>query len=173
MIKHKTLSFELNNAKTLADYNSLNIKYRKIDRGFSLSVINHGIKNYPKDKNIDYSYYLLVRTLVDYRSHEIEPIVKFMEKNFPKSKYLDDVNAELTYVYLKVFNLPKQGIQTIRRMCVKYPNGNAIDNACSWLENYFHNSCEEYFMYGETPTGICRYKQRILKEIENLKLGKF
>jgi tetratricopeptide (TPR) repeat protein len=77
--------------------------------------------------------YRKVRIMAVYKPEAIHEPIAAMEKEFPGSKLLDDVYAEQVFALGIMLKDVKAAEATFKFLINKYPNGNAIDNAHSWI----------------------------------------
>ena len=77
--------------------------------------------------------YRKVRILAVYKPEAIHEPIAAMEKEFPGSKLLDDVYAEQIFAEGVMLMDVNAAEATFKSLIRKYPNGNAIDNAYSWM----------------------------------------
>ena len=77
--------------------------------------------------------YRKVRIMAVYKPEAIHEPIAAIEKEFPGSKLLDDVYAEQVFAQGVMLQDVKAAEATFKSLIRKYPNGNAIDNAYSWM----------------------------------------
>jgi tetratricopeptide (TPR) repeat protein len=77
--------------------------------------------------------YRKVRIMAVYKPEAVHEPIAEMEKEFPDSKLLDDVYAEQVFAQGVMLQDVKGAEATFKFLIRKYPNGNAIDNAYSWM----------------------------------------
>jgi hypothetical protein len=77
--------------------------------------------------------YRKVRIMAVYKPEAIHEPIAAMEKEFPGSKLLDDVYAEEIFAQGLMLQDVKAAEATFKLLIRKYPKGNAIDNAYSWM----------------------------------------
>ena len=77
--------------------------------------------------------YRKVRIMAVYKPDAIHEPIAAMEREFPGSKLLDDVYAEQIFAQGIMLQDVKAAEATFKFLIRKYPNGNAIDNAYSWM----------------------------------------
>jgi tetratricopeptide (TPR) repeat protein len=77
--------------------------------------------------------YRKVRILAVYKPEAIHEPIAAMEKEFPGSKLLDDMYAEQIFAQGAMLQDVNAAEATFKSLIRKYPNGNAIDNAYSWM----------------------------------------
>jgi tetratricopeptide (TPR) repeat protein len=81
----------------------------------------------------EWLHFRYVRVLTLFAPERIPLAITAMQQEFPTSELLDDAMAEQVYadgVVLKDVNAAEHAFQELLR---QYPNGNAVDNAYSWL----------------------------------------
>jgi tetratricopeptide (TPR) repeat protein len=77
--------------------------------------------------------YRKVRLMAVYKPEAIQEPIAAMEKEFPGSKLLDDVYAEQLFAQGVTLQNVKDAEATFKLLIQRYPNGNAMDNAYSWM----------------------------------------
>ena len=80
-----------------------------------------------------YEYYQKVRNLAAFAPQTIAAAVAEMEKEMPASQLLDDALAEEIFAEGVVRRDVSAAEKTFRRLLDTYPNGNAVDNAYTWM----------------------------------------
>ncbi len=104
------------------------------DRPFAYYIVREGIRKFPQN---DYLRYLEVRTLVNWKSHLVEPLVDKFLKLFPNSEYADDVLSELVHIQFFIFDEPFKGENNVNKLLKNYPTSNACDDALYWFGLYY------------------------------------
>jgi tetratricopeptide (TPR) repeat protein len=74
-----------------------------------------------------------VRAMVFYAPERVPQAIAALAAEFPASKLLDDAMAEQIFAEGIAMKDPDAAQKTFRELLSKYPNGNAIDNAYSWM----------------------------------------
>ncbi len=81
----------------------------------------------------EWMMYRKVRILVQFAPEQVPDAVAALEKEFPNSKLLDDALAEEIFAEGVARKDVASAEKTFRRLVDKYPNGNAVDNAYTWM----------------------------------------
>ncbi len=81
----------------------------------------------------EWMMYRKVRILVQFAPEQVPDAVVALEKDFPNSKLLDDALAEEIFAEGVARKDVAGAEKTFRRLVEKYPNGNAVDNAYTWM----------------------------------------
>ncbi len=74
-----------------------------------------------------------VRAMVFFDPERVPEAVAALAEEFPASRLLDDAMAEQIFAQGVIMNDPNAAEQTFNELLRKYPNGNAVDNAYSWM----------------------------------------
>ncbi len=82
----------------------------------------------------EWMFYRKVRILADYDPEMVGETIALMEKEFPASHLLDDVLAEQIFSEGVVMANVDAAKATFAELLKRYPHGNAVDNAYSWME---------------------------------------
>jgi tetratricopeptide (TPR) repeat protein len=77
--------------------------------------------------------YRKVRIFAVYKPEAIHEPIAAIEKEFPGSKVLDDVYAEKLFAQGVMLQDVKGAEATFKLLVRRFPNGNAVDNAYSWM----------------------------------------
>jgi tetratricopeptide (TPR) repeat protein len=81
----------------------------------------------------EWLYYRKVRIAALFAPESVPGVIALMKREFPNSKLLDDVLAEQLFGQGVVMHDVPAAEITFRTLLQKYPNGNAVDNAFSWM----------------------------------------
>ena len=100
-------------------------------------LVDATLASLPKDQKFDplraWLHYRKVRILAVFAPKAVGAAVAAMEKDVPASQLLDDARSEQIYAegyMLGDIAAAQSAFATLMR---KYPNGNAVDNAHSWM----------------------------------------
>jgi tetratricopeptide (TPR) repeat protein len=100
-------------------------------------LIELSLEKIPRDVNYtklrEWLHFRYVRVLTLFAPERIPLAIAAMQQEFPNSELLDDAIAEQVYadgIVLEDINAAEDAFQELLR---QYPNGNAVDNAYSWL----------------------------------------
>lgn len=102
----------------------------------ALKVIELSLENLKKSEHLklrEWLHYRKIRILANYKPKKILPAIDVMEDEFPDSQLLDDVWTEKVYAEGFILKDIDAMWRTFNTLNEKYPNGNAIDNAHSWM----------------------------------------
>ena len=103
----------------------------------ALHLIDNTLDAVPKDSQHallrQWLLYRKVRIMAVYKPEAVHEPIAAMEKEFPGSRLLDDVYAEQLFAQGVMLQDVKGAEATFKFLIQKYPNGNAVDNAYSWM----------------------------------------
>jgi tetratricopeptide (TPR) repeat protein len=103
----------------------------------ALHLIDVTLDNLPASaryaKLREWLYYRKVRVSTRFAPDEIPKIIAAMRTEFPRSRLLDDVLAEQLFAQGLILRDLPSARATFNELINEYPNGNAIDNAYSWM----------------------------------------
>jgi tetratricopeptide (TPR) repeat protein len=91
-------------------------------------------KNTQLDRLREWLYFRKVRIVTQYAPETVSDAVAEMAKEFPASPLLNDALAEQIIAEGMMMGDIDAAQRTFEELLRKYPNGNAIDNAYSWME---------------------------------------
>jgi tetratricopeptide (TPR) repeat protein len=86
----------------------------------------------------EWLHYRKIRLLVRFSPQSIPAAIAAMEKELPKSQLLDDVLAEQIHAEGILMKDLDAAQRTFRKLTNTYPNGNAVDNAYTWMAIALH-----------------------------------
>lgn len=81
----------------------------------------------------EWLYYRKVRILTEYDPKKVSDAVAAMQKEYPKSDLLNDAMAEQIYAEGAIVKDVPAAERTFQELLKDFPNGNAVDNAYSWM----------------------------------------
>jgi len=81
----------------------------------------------------EWIYYRRIRILSLYAPEQVAQEIAIFEHEFPASKLLDDASAELVFAQGITMKDPDSAARTANELLRRFPNGNALDNAFSWV----------------------------------------
>jgi tetratricopeptide (TPR) repeat protein len=81
----------------------------------------------------EWLYYRKVRILAVYAPKRVPEAISEMQKEFPTSKLLNDALAEQIFAQGIMLGDVEAAQKTFAELLAKYPNGNSVDNAYSWM----------------------------------------
>jgi tetratricopeptide (TPR) repeat protein len=84
----------------------------------------------------EWLHYRKTRIAMIFVPETVEGVVAAMEADVPQSKLMDDALAELLYFEGTKRNL-KAAEATFKKIQEKYPDGNAVDNAYTWMAKIY------------------------------------
>ncbi len=90
-------------------------------------------KDGPHRQLREWLHYRKVRILSVYRPQAVGDAVAAMAQEFPNSTLLDDALAEQIYAQGLILHDVGAAQSTFRKLLDTFPNGNAVDNAYSWM----------------------------------------
>ena len=90
----------------------------------------------------EWLYYRKVRIMAVYQPERTGGVVEAMQREFPNSKLLDDAMAEQIYAQGIEMGDPQAARTTFQKLLVAFPNGNAVDNAYSWMSIILRTACK-------------------------------
>ena len=100
-------------------------------------LIEATLASLPKDQKFDalreWLHYRKVRILAVFAPRTVGEAVAAMEKDVPTSKLLDDALSEQIYAEGYMLGDLSAAQKSFTTLMTKYPNGNAVDNAYSWM----------------------------------------
>ena len=103
----------------------------------ALHLIDLTLEATPKDaphaRLREWLRFRTVRAMVFYAPERVPEAIAALATEFPASALLDDAMAEQIFAEGVVLSNPDAAEKTFRELLSKYPNGNAIDNAYSWM----------------------------------------
>jgi outer membrane protein assembly factor BamD (BamD/ComL family) len=112
------------------------IRRNYYDYRTAINLFDKAFERHPKSGELDKILYLKILALRDWKPDEVERMVKYFYRMFPKSKYIDDAFAELAFVQIIIQGNSNMGRKTIEKLLREYENTNACDNALNWLAYY-------------------------------------
>ena len=74
-----------------------------------------------------------MRILTEFDPQRVPDAVAAMEKEYPKSELLNDAMAEQIYAEGAILKNVPAAERTFQELLKDFPNGNAVDNAYSWM----------------------------------------
>jgi tetratricopeptide (TPR) repeat protein len=86
----------------------------------------------------EWLHYRKIRILVKFDPAGVAPAVSTMEREFPTSQLMDDALAEQLFVEVRIDKNLSAAQSTFRKIVEKYPKGNAVDNAHTWMAILLH-----------------------------------
>lgn len=119
------------------------INLRKVSsyRTLCYQLLDKAIQRFTDINQIEYFKYLKIRIATIEFEDNVEELVNEFLKNHSKSEYCDDVLAELIYLLGNVLWFDQNKIDGYYNLLkIKYPKGNAIDNAMYWLAKGYDDS---------------------------------
>jgi hypothetical protein len=90
-------------------------------------------KSAPYARLREWLYYRKARVAAVFAPHTMPDIYAAMSAEFPASKLLDDVLAEQIFAQGVIKTDLNAARATFNKLVSTYPNGNAVDNAYSWM----------------------------------------
>jgi hypothetical protein len=90
----------------------------------------------------EWLYYRKARIMAVYHPERTGDVVEAMQREFPDSKLLNDAMAEQIYAQGIEMQDPVAAQQTFQKLIVAFPNGNAVDNAYSWMSIILRSACK-------------------------------
>jgi tetratricopeptide (TPR) repeat protein len=81
----------------------------------------------------EWLYYRKVRIMVQFAPGDVPGVVSAMAQEFPSSQLLDDALGEQLYTQGAVLRNRNAAEDTLQRILVGFPQGNAVDNALNWM----------------------------------------
>jgi tetratricopeptide (TPR) repeat protein len=104
----------------------------------ALHLIDMTLKQVPKEPAFsplrEWLYYRNLRILAVYAPAEVPEAISEMQQEFPTSELLDDALAEQIFAEGVMLGNVAAAQKTFAELLTKYPNGNGLDNAYSWME---------------------------------------
>jgi tetratricopeptide (TPR) repeat protein len=90
----------------------------------------------------EWLYYRKTRIMAVYQPERTGDVVEAMKGEFPDSKLLDDAMAEQIYAQGIEMADPQAARKTFQALLAAFPNGNAVDNAYSWMSIILRTACK-------------------------------
>ena len=90
----------------------------------------------------EWLYYRKARIMAVYQPERTVDVVGAMQREFPNSKLLDDAMAEQIYAQGIEMGDPQAARTTFQKLLAAFPNGNAVDNAYSWMSIILRTACK-------------------------------
>ena len=90
----------------------------------------------------EWLYYRKTRIMAVYQPERTGDVVEAMKREFPDSKLLDDAMAEQIYAQGIEMADPQAARKTFQALLAAFPNGNAVDNAYSWMSIILRTACK-------------------------------
>jgi tetratricopeptide (TPR) repeat protein len=81
----------------------------------------------------EWLYYRKARTLVQFAPASVADVVAALEQEYPRSQLLDDALAEQVFAEGVMLRDVDAAQRTFQRLISSFPNGNALDNAYTWM----------------------------------------
>jgi tetratricopeptide (TPR) repeat protein len=103
----------------------------------ALHLIDLTLQAVPKEpayaKLREWLRFRTVRVMVLFAPERVPQAIAALAEEFPGSKLLDDAMAEQVFAEGVIMNDPDAAQKTFNELLRRYPNGNAVDNAYSWM----------------------------------------